>query len=263
MRVTVGGDTVINGRPCKELIKTKESSFQGNDPVTLAVGSEFMYEENGLIMAYDPVLSSFDTLYNMDALPGDNWQLAALPEPLCYQQSYMLVTDTGTTMINEIALRWLAVEINYYSSSEELEWTANDTIIDRIGSVSSYLLPMDFCMAWVDGNEAGPLRCYSDAQIEYMTDENTPCELVLGTAEVQNSFDLQIWPNPGSDQLKINLRSSADMRIEIHSFLGEVLRSERDINDQIEIETSDLPAGIYSIHLIDGERRSAVKWIKL
>ena len=218
-------------------------------------------------MAFDPGVSDFDTLYNMNVIPGDQWQLVALPESSCDPLSHMLVTDTGTIVIDDVPLRWLAIEIQYYSVWDTaMNWFALDTIVERIGTLSAYLLPMDLCTAWVDGNEAGTFRCYSDAQIDHMADEYIPCDMVVGIGEAFfDRIDLQLWPNPGLDDLNISWdpSNSTSVRFEIHSMLGELLRSEKAAVSPITIGLQDLPAGCYSIHMIDGEQRSVEKWLKL
>ena len=75
---------------------------------------------------------------------------------------------------------------------------------------------------------------------------------------------MKVWPNPGSYHLNLNWTASQNesVRIEIHSMLGELLRSETATTGPIMIATDDLPAGCYSIHLTGKGRRSTMKWMK-
>ena len=265
VRIAVNGDTLINNQPCRELIKIKESAFPGYEPVTTPLGSFYMYDENGLVLAYDPATSSFDTLYDMNAVPGDRWQQLFLPGPTCDPPSEVLVIDTGTVTIDGADLRWLAVEVDHYLE-DSISWIVPDTIIERIGTVSNYMINYHPCAGGLDWYEGGQFRCYSDSQIDHMADENIPCDMVVGIGEEHyDRTDLRIWPNPGSDDLNISWEpsNSTSVRIEIHSMLGELLRSEKAVVSPITITTHDLPAGCYSIHIIDSEQRSAVKWLKL
>lgn len=95
------------------------------------------------------------------------------------------------------------------------------------------------------------------------------CEPLIMQADNQDFFlptmPVSIFPNPGNDELNIDRNSAASKpaMIEIYSVIGELVRSEKATDPAIRISTSDLPPGCYSIHLIDGQDRSTVKWMKL
>lgn len=245
---------MIDNEPARRLIKTRVASYQFGEPTIQTLGNVFVREADGLVMIYDPSIPGFDTLYDMNASAGDQWQLVMLPEPACDPESYMLVTDTGTILIDDVPLRWLAVEINYYAGDTTPVEIVSDTIVGRIGTLDTYLLPMDLCMGELDWNEGGPLRCYSDSEISYHIDEEIPCELIT-------SVDDRLSSSPSIRQtnrtIQFDLPNERTAQYQLMDSQGRLLSAGKITNGAL-IELSNLSSGIYLIRLtfMDGRVQS-------
>ena len=115
-RFEATADTVINGQATRKVISPSY-------PYPI-----YTHDVNGLAMIFVPGLDLFDTLFNINALPGDRWGMVPLPEPMwCTTESWVEVVDTGTTLLNNVPLRWLAVDYHYLA--EEVEYVEPDTIM--------------------------------------------------------------------------------------------------------------------------------------
>ena len=266
VRIVQIGDSIINEQPCHILRKTQEYvSLFDYSYETQAIGRECAYEQDGLVMAFDPGVDAFDTLYNMNAVPGDHWRLADIPDGsnVCDPLNHMLVTDTGTVVIDGIGLRWLAVNVNYITSPLIWEFY-QDTIIDRIGSTEGYLLPQDFCLVFLDGNEAGPFRCYTDADIFFMDDESVPCEMTVGEQEYSLGPAIGLFPNPGDGGAFVTLPCEAKNAV-VHVIDGTGRLSHRDqLSNGAWLDLSTLPSGLYQVR-IDCEGLPSpyfTRWVK-
>ena len=73
----------------------------------------------------------------------------------------------------------------------------------------------------------------------------------MGTPiEWKKAAKIEIYPNPTSAYLKINYQNIVPKSLEIINSLGQRVRKEfRLPSGGIEISMSDLPAGVYHIHL--------------
>lgn len=201
---TIGGDTVLNGQASRKLELRRFASFTGSTQVIEEeVEDRVMHYSDNVVWVYVPQISAFDTLYNMNAVPSDQWRLTELPDdsPPCGPESYMEVTDTGTTTMFGPELRWLAVDVHY--SGDWTNGVIHDTIVERIGTLGMYLLPHDLCLGIVDGSEGGLPLCYRDAQIAYVWNQDIPCDRSLGARESSVMQPLQVFPNPASDHVNV------------------------------------------------------------
>ena len=65
---------------------------------------------------------------------------------------------------------------------------------------------------------------------------------------------VQLYPVPVEDQLNISSSHKADLGIEVFNMLGQrVLKSRLDANQEQQISTSSLEAGVYVVQISDGQ----------
>ena len=259
VRMEVAGDTVVNGLAGRKLIRTREtydfiSQQYGSETMPLVI----MHEAAGVVWVYVPSATEFDTLYHMAAVPGDQWSLPPMPDPvLCSIQSRMVVADTGAVMMDGVPLRWLAVDIHYVDSEGGIT-VVEDTITERVGT-NTYLLPHDYCNGWVDGQEGGPLRCYQDAEISYFA-SGDPCDLILGSEPLASAgIGVQAYPNPSNGQFTISTSTFQQVNhLEVRNIIGRLVltRSLARAAGPMNMDLSNEPAGLYLVHLhlVDGSR---------
>ncbi len=86
-------------------------------------------------------------------------------------------------------------------------------------------------------------------------------DTLLGTDNPAN-IEFQISPNPVRDILTV----SSEMNIEtvaIYSVLGQLIQQSRTDSSRVTIDVSALNSGVYIITLVNGERSTTKKFIKL
>lgn len=175
----VTGDSVVDGRPCRVLQCTRTRFLNGN-PFTepLYPYRYLVYDTAGTVFIHTPD-AGFDTLYAMNAGPGDRWSLVPL-QALCDTAAYMEVLDTGHVAVDDVPLRWLATELRFPNA--DVPWVLPDTIVERLGS-RWYLTPQAGCAGWDMIIAGSPLRCYGDQELAYMAPGLFVCEPTVGVEE--------------------------------------------------------------------------------
>ena len=211
VRIAHDRDTTINGVPSHALgvFQTLGSVWPPYEYSTQRLTDLIVTEQEGLVLLYNGESALFDTLYHMAAIPGDHWGFPDMPDWMdCGTESYYMVVDTGTVVMDAIPLRWLAVDLQYISSDlPGLEYSRPDTIIERIGGLHSYFYPQDECNASMDGNIGGPLTCYFDADLTYGpgTPTDLACAYLPNSVREDRSLPLRIFPNPTSGIVNVEL----------------------------------------------------------
>jgi hypothetical protein len=260
IQITVAGDTVVDNINCKALNKRlyQINQFTGTAQ-NYSIGTEFTYENNGVVfIRYKGV---FDTLYNFNALPGESWNVpdSSPVSSVCNTISKIVVADTGHITINGAYLKRLMVDYHYKNSGSFL-W--RDTLIERIGSLSQYMLPWDLCLSTVDGNEGGELRCYEDNLVgEYKHNFYSNCNVIIGIDENEFSKNIRVFPNPAQYLLNIDISEylSEILNVIIYNSAGKKVWSSNISENYFAIEINDFAAGLYQINIINEKNEKTVK----
>ena len=156
--IIYSGDTLINLQTCKKLQKWHHIyNYISSQYSNYLIGTEITYEQNGTVFIKDN--NQFDTLYNFNASIGDSWLMAKSNQhPAGY---YLTVIDTGSLIINATLLKFIVLDFHNPPGQAPINY--RDTAIEKIGFINTYMLPYDLIAQWVDGNEGGSFRCYSDS----------------------------------------------------------------------------------------------------
>jgi hypothetical protein len=227
------GDTLIAGQQAQVLRRTVvAASFDGGPLTVWHFVPLAAIEESGLVRVWVPSELAFDTLWNMNAAPGDQWNLAAMTEPtVCDPESFVSVVDTGHIFLSGTDLRWLAVDLHYFLSGTE--WNVErDTIIERIGSTLLYFTPHDFCNGQLDGADGGALRCYSDTELSYSRIAPWSCETLLSITDVEKPLRAELLPVVGHG-CRVQLAAGTAARLELFDGVGRRLK-------QLQVRDGDL-----------------------
>ena len=247
------GDTVIGGMTWNVFY-----SREGPDGSVPAELEGWVKMENGKIELLDTA-GMLHTLYDQNVQVGDSIPYHLYDPDTTYLHVSMI--DTLTIAGNEHRVVHFAQP-----------FIPMDVLVERwiegIGSIHGPLFPAKprGFSTELPGDSL-LLTCFKLADTLYWQHPDyDECEtnIIQSLEEFSDDPDLNVWPNPGSDQVNIAWAGSKNspVRIEMYSVLGELLRAETVITGPIVIATDDLPAGCYSIHLTGKGRRSTMKWIK-
>ncbi len=162
-------------------------------------------------------------------------------------QSFVEVTATGSTEINGEIYEWISVT-TLPNSSVGLE----GKIYKRFGATSDYLFPtyrncepntiVEFYMY--------QFACFEDDSFPLynVTDNDCDYSLTLGVDEYKNREKIvSVFPNPASDNISIRvLEPNYNLKdIVITDMQGRLLKN----GYQHEVDISDLPEGLYLLHI--------------
>jgi len=244
------GDTVIAGQTCQKLQKTFNGLQFGVTPTNFVFDTTYTYENNGVVYVLEQ--NQWKTLYNFNAVVGEHWPMAPMPEfGGCTENSQLKVLATGTIVINAQTLKYLVVD---FCNPDLTSQGFQDTIIEKIGFTGSYMLPFDMCTMAFDGNEGGPFRCYSDNNFAtYKPFYDNECDYLVGVDENQ-ILELSIFPNPSSGKFTIEAPLQAGQSIELYNLNGQQVFKQvilnSGVNKTLEI---NLTPGIYLLKLMSQE----------
>lgn len=247
------GDTIIAGQTCQKLQKTFNGLQFGVTPMNYIFDTTYTYENNGFVYVLDQ--NQWKVLYNFNATVGEHWPIAPMPDfGTCVQNSQLKVIATGTKLINAETLKYLVVDFcNPDLSSQGIQ----DTIIEKIGFTGSYMLPSDYCLMSLDGNEGGPFRCYSDNNFStYKPFYNNDCEFIVGLTENNLSTSVQISPNPSRGIFEIKSNIPEPLVVEIFNTKGQVIERHHLSNPESPfcIDLTSQTAGIYFARVDQGQQ---------
>lgn len=240
-------DTIVNGQATRK--------------VELSTGTSiFTHLLDGVVWIHVPSTDAFDTLYNFNAVPGDRWSFAPLPDPqVCLSDSWVEVLDTGTVTIDDIPLRWLAV--NNHNVTDDSDLVVADTIVERLGSIPFYMLPHEFCNSLVSPGVISSLRCYLDHEISYMDPLIQACDPGTGIRNTSRTEDLGLFPNPGRESL--NLPSGFQGSIIILDARGSIVLGPIRTSGTSTIDVMHLASAVYSVHLLPSQGSPlSARWAK-
>ena len=77
----------------------------------------------------------------------------------------------------------------------------------------------------------------------------------------QNGNKTLVYPNPVNDKLTIEAEQALGT-VEIYNLMGALVYSQKDCANKVEINTSDLPTGIYFIRMTNDKTSEARRFVK-
>lgn len=244
------GDTIIAGQTCQKLQKTFNGLQFGVTPTTYIFDTSYTYENNGVVYILEQ--NQWKTLYNFNAVVGEHWPMAPMPEfGGCTVNSQLKVLTTGTKVINAQTLKYLVVD---FCNPDLTSQGFQDTIIEKIGFTSSYMLPFDMCTMAFDGNEGGPFRCYSDDNFStYKPFYANDCEFLVGLDENQ-MHELAIYPNPSAGKFTLEAPFEAGQVIALYNLNGQQVFKQDILNSALNQALEvNLKPGMYVLQLLSQE----------
>ncbi|MEN9638868.1 MAG: hypothetical protein RLZZ262_736 [Bacteroidota bacterium] len=91
---------------------------------------------------------------------------------------------------------------------------------------------------------------------------------LVGIEELESVTSLNVFPVPAGDVLNVNFQSvNADaMQLVVYNAMGQIVMSKNILTNtgtsQLEISIAELAAGMYQLEIVDGQARSAIKFVK-
>ncbi len=151
-------------------------------------------------------------------------------------------------------------ENNIYDKVLMLKTTKNFRKISSKGERSySYV-----SYIWYSETHRGPLLVLSRNNAGELVEAYLYKNYIYTRVENQKgngNFDIQLYPNPASSEIHIRLPTeSKGYSLKIYDVLGRLIKCYDDfIGEEISLDKTLLPSGIYFLHLSDGIKINTIK----
>lgn len=224
-------DTVIDGQTTHKIIQTyyKYSGDTVNfDPI-------YVFEQSDTVFMYSFQKSKFLILYIFNGNQGDTLTLdIPYTLPWTTDSTYRLVIDTiiNTTVDGVQLKKYRTIAL------DELQFWNGGYFMDRIGGLDWF-----FPRAIIIPEAGGPIRCYSDTQID-TSFQTIACDyrLISSIPDLTDNYDVKIYPNPTTDVLTIKALQ-AITRIDLYELTGKFVGTSQTPS----VDLSELTSGQYII----------------
>ncbi|HPH81423.1 MAG TPA: PKD domain-containing protein [Flavobacteriales bacterium] len=150
------------------------------------------------------------------------------------------------------------IDFTCNSSASSYLWDFGDGYVNGTASIS-HIFPFDntWPVSLIVSNACGIDTVFQDVVV-----------IKSGIADLGSLKQVILSPNPGSDQVVLSGFSQAnqDIQLAIYSVDGKrVMQTQTSVKGefQVEIKTTDLPAGSYWIQLVNIDGKMTLPWIKL
>ncbi len=234
-------DTLLSG---KNALVFKETLYDVYD--YLNEGKTDTLKGEGNIIAIEDSLVSywfngkFDTLYNFAAKIGDNWTYAF---------------DNKDTLNASVLGKGIDDRLGTYL---ELEYTSKffpprrDTVFEHLLGGTNYIIPWDVEVSHLDGHSGGPLRCFSNNNLNYVSkwweERNLPCMFLskkIGVDELNKTNSFTIYPNPSHGSIHIKSNANSVVRlIVVYDSKGQIVFESKGL-----LAIDNLSPQLYFVHI--------------
>lgn len=271
VRIMSISDTLLDGYHCRKLEKSCHYyDYLYNTYNEYIIGYEYVSQAGDSVLLYRD--GYFYTLYNLNAGIGDTWTIPGLAG-IC-EEAYGIthVVGVGNEEINGQTLKYVLVVDDPNScwgyGNSLMNVTVPDTIkiIENIGPLGSYLLPEQRCL--FDYFEGGPLRCYFDDKLGYISYFDNNCDYINEQYQYvneQNQMDnYSIYPNPVNVGFVLSRPNSTPVSIELFDAFGKRCMILESIATDINfINISNFSSGVYYAVLHNDVYSKVIRIIKL
>jgi hypothetical protein len=207
-------DTIIQSKNAKKITQTY---FQINGD-TIELEPIYVYTNSDTVYYFSLDKNRFLSLFIFNQQIGDTLHLDIPPSYAGFISSdstYRLVIDDITNhVINGVTLkRYKTISLDNY------QFYNNGYFMDRIGGLD-WLFPRGAIFP----EAGGPIRCYSDNDID-TSFQSIPCDyLVTDILEYDKAGLVNLYPNPVNDYLHIDSKKNI-IKIHIYNSKGKLIKN--------------------------------------
>ena len=224
---------------------------------TWTLTGKYAREENGVLWLFDTGQSGEEILImDMNLTVGDTFVVEDDLDPSTYHVS-------KTEVITDLAgMTRRVVELKCNKDDEFVRYRW----IEGIGPDEG-VFEANFEQCVIDGS-SNFLNCfYTDDIQHYRTSFNLPCWMPreVNVSDVTLLLDINIYPNPGFDQVIIEMEDNKDFFYQVFNITGQAISSGNIMNDtKFTISATDWQSGMYIIRINDVKGNYFVgKWVKM
>jgi len=265
-------DTVIQTKNCQKINATWYR-FTFNQYDSLVLLGKVVLQDNFTYVSEDTVFylhnDEFFVLYDFGASIGDQWIISTSNEGFgeCDDTSRIVVTDTGSIILNATKYRYISLEPTSNSSIG-----LKGTYVERFGNIDEESNPFqELFPGWVQCDSLTGIvewsyfnfKCFEDSSFTLYNPSTEECEYYLthlGIDEL-NRNEIVCYPVPTKDILKIEHDFKGDVFVQIFSFQGISVNSFIMNRNTKMIDLSALNKGMYLIKFQAGDEGNFISKI--
>ncbi|MEP6646590.1 MAG: T9SS type A sorting domain-containing protein [Saprospiraceae bacterium] len=192
--------------------------------------------------------------------------------------AYTPLTINRNNICGLLPLTWLSFHaVKYGELMSALSWTTTDElnnayfeiqrstdfghtfqVIGRVDAVSNAKAINAY--EFIDRNASAGKNLYRIMQVDY--DDRSSYSSIASVSFTSNTFRVQAWPNPASDELNVSIHAAAGMGLmSLFDLTGRLVYQKKiEPGEGFEtIQVSDLRPGIYSLLVEDGTNHHVEK----
>ncbi len=224
---------------------------------TWKLTGKYAREENGKLWLLDNGQSGEEILVmDMNLMVGDTFAVKDVLGPNTY---HVANTDVVTDLAG-IVRRVIELKCDKDDEFIRYKW------IEGIGPDEG-VFEANFEQCVIDGSN-NLLTCFYTNDIQhYQTSFNLPCwkPREVNVIDISLLSDINIYPNPGLDQIVIEKGNNVILSYQIYTMTGKVLASGKLYdNDKFILSTAEWNSGMYIISINDIKGNYYVgKWVKM
>ena len=174
-------------------------------------------------------------------------------------ESYTFTVTGARTLVANFELQTFAITASA-NPSEGGTVTGSDTY--NYGETCTLTVVLEEDYAFVNWTENGEVVSEEPTISFTVTEARTLVANLVNTAGVdEQNNQIMVYPNPVNDKLAVESSSDIDL-IEIYDIKGNLVISKTDCANKVEIQTSDLPAGVYFIRLSTQKATETRRFVK-
>lgn len=249
------GDTIYQGRTAQH-IAVEDIIMNYLDPPQDTVQWDLYTSIQDSIVFQWTASEGWDTLHWFNAVPGDRWYPPGLPIAQSELCNAVQVTDTTHVNINGLSFRQLTCA--FLDQFGNL--TSNTfSITDRIGTGSMHF-PTGACAT--DEPVWSSHTYVDDAFPLYDNGAGSNCDHSSGIDPLVPAMSLNLYPNPGTNLLRIETGAQAGISVHVLDAIGRTVLTGAAPGRSLELNTAELPPGMYTVEVHTTEGRQMAKWVK-
>jgi len=190
--------------------------------------------ENGASCVSERTLTPFGAIMAPQAL-------GAASQPKVLINSSLQFTNTSNSFADSIFYTW------YWDDG-----SPTDTVLNKAGQSYTFLEERDYNIvlaAYYAGDpvlESDP-GCMDSIIIPVFVTSDTLAGIDFLTTEVN------VYPNPASTQLNVEIDMSGDYTVSLTNINGQMVFTQANVVDDLQIDISDFTKGLYFITIIDND----------
>ena len=172
---------------------------------------------------------------------------------------YSFVVNTGRDLVANFESQPIDIKINV-DPADAAQITGEGTY--HYGDqVTLEVIPNENYQ-FVNWTEEGEVVCEETTYTFIATTSRTLTANLINTEGLGEQGNIiVVYPNPVSDKLIVEA-AEAIGTVEVYSLVGALVYSQKDCSNKVEINTADLPSGIYFVRLTMGEGTQVRRFVK-